>query len=238
MMLPTLKGTPMTSTDESTPQVPPPTSAAAPPEPPAEAGKSSRVKIAALSAALVGMVIGAVVEMFVQGWLESTGWFGPTLDTVIEEQMSNFDAIQKKLAELQLAANDTDRARLSKELEQLLTRQEELTTRTHDEIRIYQQQLDALREQAMAATGAAGGADIWLGAGESVSVGSRDEVFAVNRLYGSYIGATLSGKNSRLAPGEYFETAGDGPTYRVYLKQMPNDASSKRAGFDIVKMEP
>lgn len=228
--------------DSPTPQPPEPTPPLAKPASPDPAGKPSstgtRVKIAALSAALVGMVIGAVVEMFVQGWLESTGWFGPTLDTVIEEQMSNFDAIQKKLAELQLAANDTDRARLSKELEQLLTRQEELTTRTHDEIRIYQQQLDALREQAMAATGVAGGADIWLGAGESVSVGSRDEVFAVNRLYGSYIGATLSGKSSRLAPGEYFETAGDGPTYRVYLKQMPNDASSKRAGFDIVMMEP
>jgi hypothetical protein len=194
-----------------------------------------KLKVIALSAALCGMVFGAVVEMFVQGALESTGWFGPTLDTVIEEQLANFSAIQDKLAAIEAATTDDERQRLTGELETLLKEQEALTARTHDELRASAEQIEELRAAALKEQGTASGVDFWLSAGESVSVGSRENVFAVNRIYGGDVFVNMSGASARLKPGEFVEAKVGDEVYKVFYRMAPKRGEAQRAGFDLVR---
>lgn len=51
------------------------------------------LRLVALGGAISGMIFGTVIEMFAQGAMESTGFFGPTLDSVLEQQETNFTSI-------------------------------------------------------------------------------------------------------------------------------------------------
>ena len=213
---------------------PEPAAASAPTEKP-KSSSGMKLKVVALSAALCGMVIGAVVEMFVQGALESTGWFGATIDTVIEEQLANFNSIQEKLAAIEAATTEADRARLTDELEALLKEQEKLTSRTHEELRASAEQIESLRARALQEQGAAGGVDFWLAPGESVSVGSRGNVFAVTYVRPTFIGVNMSGTLSQMKPGDFVEAKVGDEVYKVFFKSTPRESDPKRVGFDIVR---
>lgn len=73
----------------------PPTTKEATYKPSGEAKAKSKMnlRLVALGGAISGMIFGTVIEMFAQGAMESTGFFGPTLDSVLEQQETNFTSI-------------------------------------------------------------------------------------------------------------------------------------------------
>lgn len=202
-------------------------------QPPAAPG-GKKMRLVALAAALAGVIFGGTVEYFVGGALDATGWFGPTLDTIVEQQSRNFADIRAKLDELRQATPGSPEAiRLQSELETLIGEQEKLTYRTHDELRNYEKQLTELKAQALRAAGATSSVDFWLKAGESITVGQRDNVFAVQTVYSSYVSVVASGKRANLRPGEFVEFPSDQGTYKVFYKHAP-PREDGRVGFDVV----
>lgn len=194
--------------------------------------RAMRLRLVALGSALVGMVFGAVVEMFVQGAMESTGWFGPTLDTLIEQQESNFKDLRAKLEALKSSDDPAERARLERELEMLIAAQEKLATRTHIEFRDYQAELADLKKQLLAAGSGVGGADFWVAEGESVAVGERQNVVGLLRAAGNvnYVTVSFGGKRHTLNPGESLDVPVKDGTGKLIFKLKKDD----RAGFDYV----
>jgi|GEM_PF-2538370 len=79
-----------------------------------------KLRLVALGGAIFGMIFGAEIETFAQGAMESTGFFGPTLDSVLEQQETNFTSIQAKLAELSATKDEKERSRIQKELDELI----------------------------------------------------------------------------------------------------------------------
>ena len=60
------------------------------------------------------MIFGTVIEMFVLGAMESTGFFGSSLDFAIEQQETNFTSIAAKLSELPATEDGRERSRNQK----------------------------------------------------------------------------------------------------------------------------
>jgi hypothetical protein len=196
----------------------------------------AKLRTIAVVAALGGMVLGGVVEFFVQGAMESTGWFGPTLDAVINDQKANFAEIRAKLDALRQAVPGSPEAqKLQAELEKLLSEQEKLAGRTHTELRGFQQEVSRLKEEALEKRGSASGADFWLAPSESVTVRDRGNVFALLdiRYSGGLITVNASGKNSQMKPGDFVEFPTGNSTCKVFYKHgLPREDG--RVGFDIV----
>ncbi len=190
-----------------------------------------------LSAAVAGMIIGAVVEMFVQGAMESTGWFGPTLEQVVEEQVANFTAIQEKLDTLAATDDESERQRLIEEIERLVVKQESLTGRTHDELRAYEKQVTSLKKQALETSGVAGGADFWLVPGESVALGDEEHILALTRLYDHGMArVTFAGQSRNMNPGDALEFKAGDTSYKLFYSQA-TEAETGRAGFNLAQAD-
>ena len=79
------------------------------------------------------MIFGTVIEMLVQGAMESTGFFGPTLDSVLEQQETNFTSIAAKLSELAATKDEKERSRIQKELDRLMKSQEKISKSINEE---------------------------------------------------------------------------------------------------------
>ncbi len=204
----------------------------------AKAKSKMGLRLAALGGAIFGMIFGAVVEMFVQGAMESTGYFGPTLDSVMEEQKTNFSDIQAKLAELNASKDEAERTKIQNELDDLLKKQAEIATTMQEELINSQQKIESLREDSLAKTGRAGGVDVWLNSGESISVGSRQNVFSFNGI-DAYKRAkvNINGKKHTLVPGDFVEAPVANNVWKVFYKQAPRENDQDRAGFDVVSPE-
>lgn len=195
----------------------------------------SRIRIIGMASIVCGMVFGAIVEMFVQGAMESTGWFGPTLDTVMSEQMTNFEAIQQKLNELGASTNDADRTRIQKELDGLLQEQKGLTEQTHAELKNYQQQVETLKTQTLEKTGSVGGADVWMSPGQSITVGERGNVVALVSVDGYRRARTnVAGTVKVLNPGDVIEIPAGDAVWKVIYKQTQRGDDKSMVGFDVV----
>ena len=195
----------------------------------------TRLKMIALGAAVLGMVLGSVVDRVVQGVLDSSGVFGPGVAQILEEQVANFNALKAKLAELAAGKDPAERERLTRELTVLLAKQEQLAGRTHEELRQYSRAFESLRQKTLATQGVAGGADFHLRPGEAVSVGNRNIVLSLQRVAGdSRAYVNLSGKLQWLSPGDFIEAPAAGGTYRSFNKGASTDEPS-RIGFDLVR---
>jgi len=216
-----------------------PAPATADPAKPAKPPLSSsalKLRVVALTAAFLGIVFGGTVEYFVGGMLDSTGWFGPTLDTVVAEQTANFADIRSKLAELGKADPGSPEAlALQKEISTLVATQEKLTGRTHEEIAGMQDELTKLRAQVLAEKGAASGADFWLLPQESITVSENGKVFSLLSVIrgGSYAQTNLSGVQKQLQPGDFVEFETKDSVCRVFYKAALPRADG-RYGFDLV----
>lgn len=195
-----------------------------------------RLRAIALTTAVIGMVIGAVIEMFVQGAMEATGWFGPTLEEVVEEQIANFDTLEQKLDKLARTEDVGERKRLLEEVGALVGGQERLTRRTHRELQAYEKQVQELKNRALNESGVAGGADFWLVPGESVTLVTRENVLALLRLYDTGKGRfNFRGETVDLMPGEFIEFSADAETFKLIYKQTAK-TGQRRAGFDLVRL--
>jgi hypothetical protein len=94
----------------------------------------TKARITAAALAVGGMLVGSLVGLAVQLSVESTGLLGPSVESLIDAQASNFDAINMRLDALKAAAADPEAAGEIAELGALLNRQHELTQRAHDEL--------------------------------------------------------------------------------------------------------
>lgn len=180
------------------------------------------------ASALGGMIVGAVVGVAVQAGFESTGLLGPTVDTLLNEQQDNFEQIHTRLESLRQVSQDPDLAAQLNALSSLIEKQDQLRQQTAAELAYLGRQVADLRNRNLAEQGFAGGADFWLLPGESVSVGNREHVLGVVRLWHTAADVVLNGRKARLSVGASLD-AGD---CKVFFKQaVPRD--DNRVGFDV-----
>ncbi|MDM3870887.1 hypothetical protein QSV34_05910 [Porticoccus sp. W117] len=176
--------------------------------------------------------------MFVQGAMESTGYFGPTLDSMMAEQQTNFKSIEDKLTKLRSTSDSGERSQLEKELKSLLKEQQQSSEKLGDELRKSLAQIESLRADALAAQGAAKGADVWLKAGESVSVGARHNVVSVVSIdpYRRAV-VNFNGDKSTLEVGQFVDVPSKDGNWRVFYRQSQRGDDRYQLGFDVVAPE-
>jgi hypothetical protein len=182
------------------------------------------------SLAIGGMVVGAIVGIAVQAGVESTGILGPSIDELLEEQEANFDAMSARLQEIRTQADDPAVRKSLGELGKLLARQNELQNRATAEITALSNQVANLRQQSLEEQGFASGADVWLGVGESITVGDTNHVLGVVRMWSNTADVNFNGTKSRMSVGDLVSV--EGLDCAVFLKQ-GRRAEDGRAGFDV-----
>ncbi len=188
----------------------------------------TRSRLIAAGIALGGMILGSFVGIGVQMGVESTGFLGPSVDALIQEQDANFKNMSARLAELQNQSSDPELKKSLSEFGQLLARQGELQSQANTELSYLGTQIASLRETALNEQGYAGGADFWLKTGESVSVGDRMNVFGLVRDWGNVIDINLNGTKKRMDVGDTVQTE----SCTVFFKQAIQRADG-RVGFDV-----
>jgi hypothetical protein len=191
-------------------------------------GLLTRKNIVAGTIALGGMVFGAIVGIAVQVGVESTGILGPSVEALLEEQDANFSDINARLVELKGQSSDPAVKKSLADLESLLKRQGDLQAKAHSELTVLADQVAHLRQTSLDERGFAGGADVWLAAGESVAVGDRAAVMGVTRVWGAAVDVNLNGKKSNLKVGDAVSTE----KCTVFFRQSRR-ADDGRAGFDV-----
>ncbi len=182
--------------------------------------------------ALGGMIVGAIVGIAVQVGVESTGLLGPSVEALLAEQESNFDEIGVQIETLRGMSSDPGLAAELSRLDELLARQDELQNQSARELTVLNRQLADLRQQTLAERGFAGGADLWLATGESISVGDSQHVFGVVRTWNTAVDVNLNGQKARLQVGDSLQVDTDDGDCAVFFKQKLRSEDS-RVGFDV-----
>jgi hypothetical protein len=177
---------------------------------------------------LGGMIVGAIVGIAVQVGVESTGMLGPSVDELLTEQQENFDEVNARLDRLKSTNKDPELNREIAQLASLLRRQDELRQQASTELTLLSDQVATLRQQSLEEQGFSGGADTWLKAGESISVGDNRNSFGVTRVWSTAVDVNLNGEKSRMAAGDSVSTE----QCQVFFKQ-PVRQQDGRVGFDV-----
>jgi len=115
----------------------------------------------------------------------------------------------------------------------LLARQDELNNRSITELRYLGGQVATMKEQQLATTGTAGGADFWLKVSESVNIGTRSQVLSLLGANGNIAQVNLSGRRKRMIVGDTLHVASDGASCTVFYKQATK-REDRRVGFDVI----
>jgi hypothetical protein len=190
------------------------------------------VKLRDATVAVGGMVLGALVGTGVQQVLARTGVLGPGVDSLLAEQQANFAEVNTKLDTLRQLSADPEAQRALTELGTLLEQQSALAAQTEQQLKLMAGEVSASKDRELAESGMAGGADFWLKAGESLNLGSRDQVFALQAYARGISAVNLSGTARRLAVGDVIDfTAGD-RACKVFFKQA-TPREDGRVGFDL-----
>ena len=191
--------------------------------------------------AVGGMILGAVVGMVVQAAVSTTGVLGPGMEDLINEQSASFQKLEAKIDTLRTTSDPVQIKSISAELQTLLTDQQRLAQRANEELRGARAEIDRLKEQAFEASGAAGGADLWLKPGESVSVGQAGTVLSLVNYSGPTSGTrttrvvmNVAGESKTLAVGDAAQMKVGNETFKIIYKQTAPRADG-RVGFDVVK---
>lgn len=201
--------------------------------PPKQArSQATKEKMKGAALALGGMIVGSIVGIGVQLGVESTGLLGPSVDALIEEQAANFDDVNIRLAELSRSSTDPETKKSLAELASLLKRQGELSQHANAELQYLGEQVATFKEQQLADSGHAGGADFWLKGGESVNVAGNDQVFALISARSTFADINLSGTRKRISVGDVLEVQSGEKTCRLFYKQATPRAD-RRVGFDL-----
>lgn len=192
----------------------------------------NRSRIIAAVSAVGGMIVGSIVGVGVQAGVESMGLLGPSMESLIAEQEENFNDVRARLDALSGMSTDPEVRQSFAELGTILQRQSELSAQAGAELRYLGEQVSTLKEQQLAESGFAGGADFWLKGGESVSVGGANQVFALIRTSGANAQINLSGARQWVAVGDVVSVSGDEQACQVFYKHA-TPRSDGRIGFDI-----
>lgn len=180
--------------------------------------------------AVGGMVVGALVGIVIQVGVESTGMLGPSVEVLLDEQKANFEDMTTRLEALKAESDDPAIQKSLTELGALLARQGDLQSQTNSELEYLSGQVASLEQKSLEERGFASGADVWLGAGESISVGNTSHVLGVVRMWSNAADVNFNGTKSRLSVGDVAKV--DGLDCAVFLKQARREQDG-RAGFDV-----
>lgn len=194
-------------------------------------GISPRVRGPAIAAG--GMILGGLIGFAVEFGIESTGVLGPSVTDLLAEQEANFEDLHARLEQLRNAASDPVVIAGIDELQALVEKQGSLQQGLNGEIALLNAQLDELKQASLAANGFAGGAGLWLKAGESISLGDRNHVLGVTRINRGSVDVNLNGESSRLTVGDTVGAATAGGDCEVFYRQA-TPREDGRVGFDIV----
>jgi hypothetical protein len=179
-----------------------------------------------------GMILGTLVGAGVNKALESTGLMGPGVDSLIAEQKSNFTEVNSKLDALRKVSSDPAAQRALNDLSAALQKQNALSQQTEQQLKLMASAVSASKDRELAEHGIAGGADFWLKIGESYTLKTRDQVFALQGYGNGVAQVSLNGTVKRLAVGSVVDfTAGD-KACKVFYKQATPRADG-RIGFDL-----
>lgn len=192
----------------------------------------SKARMKGASLALGGMIVGSIVGLGVQFGVQSTGLLGPSVDSLMAEQKANFDDVNARLADLRKSASDPETKQSLAELASVLKRQDELSQHASAELRYLSEQVASFKEQQLAESGHAGGADFWLKGGESVNVAGENQVFALLGARSTIADINLSGVRKRIYVGDVLEVQSGDRTCSIFYKQATPRAD-KRVGFDL-----
>jgi hypothetical protein len=192
----------------------------------------TKTRIKALASGLVGMVLGGFVGIGVQVGVQSTGLLGPSVEELISEQELNFKDIKDHLGSISRSATDPDVRKNLSDLSRLLERQDELNKQASGELSYLSGQLAELKQRQLTESGYAGGADFWLKSGESVTVGSKDQVFSLIAARNTFADVNLSGKRKRLTIGDGLQLPDDSGGCKIFYKQAKARPDG-RVGFDL-----
>ncbi len=189
-------------------------------------------KLRDAAVAVGGMVLGALVGTGVQQVLARTGVLGPGVDSLLAEQQANFAEVNTKLDTLRQLSADPEAQRALTELGALLQQQSALAAQTEQQLKLMASEVSASKDRELAESGMAGGADFWLKAGESLNLGSRDQVFALQAYARGISAVNLSGTARRLAVGDVIDFMAGELTCKVFFKQA-TPREDGRVGFDL-----
>jgi hypothetical protein len=154
----------------------------------------------------------------------------------MSEQAANFDELESKLNALAAATDDAERAQLQREIEVLLSTQQKLTERTHEELGNFVREMEQLRAGTLESNGIAGGADVWLTVGQGINVGERDNVFIMQAVDGSRrVRVNMGGEVKLLNPGDFVEAPTRDGVRKVYYKQTSRGEDRTQVGFGVVR---
>ena len=184
------------------------------------------------ASALGGMILGTLVGIGVNKAIATTGILGPGVSTLLAEQKTNFDAVNGKLDALRQTTTDPEVQRALAEIGQLLQKQTTLAQQSEQQLRLLAQETAASKDRELAEHGLSGGADFWLKGGESVNLGARDQVFAVQGYARGAVQVNLSGAVKRLTVGDVMEFSADDQSCKVFFKQA-TPREDGRVGFDL-----
>lgn len=188
----------------------------------------SRQHLRGTASALGGMIVGAIVGIAVQAGIETTGLLGPSVDSLLQAQQSNFEEVNARLDKLKASTSDPVLSQELAQLAEVIKRQDELRQRAGSELALLSEQVAAFKQQALVKNGFSGGADFWLKPGESVNVGDHRHVLGVIRNWTTAVDVILNGKKSRMSVGDSVST--DACT--VFFKQATARPDG-RVGFDL-----
>lgn len=184
--------------------------------------------VTALGGALLGGVVGMALT---SGWEVATG--ATSLDDVLAQQRESFATIEASLAQLQGSASPELLGSIASDLRREIGTQQRIAARLQAELASSARELGALRKQLLASqNGYPGGAEFWLGGGDSIRLAGEGQSFAVANAWAIYADVAIAGANQRIQVGAELPFTADGRECKVIFRQAAR-AEDQRAGFDV-----
>jgi hypothetical protein len=179
-----------------------------------------------------GMIVGTLVGAGVQKALQSTGFLGPDVDSLIAQQQTNFAEVNGKLDALRKVSSDPAAQRALNDLSAALQKQNALSQQTEQQLKLMASEMSTSKDRELAQRGISGGADFWLKTGESYNLATRDQVFALQGYGNGVVQVSLNGTVKRLTVGGVVEFMAGQRACKVFYKQA-TPRQDGRVGFDL-----
>lgn len=213
-----------------------PTAPAAPvPQPKIAETPSKRILMKALThpvgSLFAGGIVGAAISLLF-AWAGSQLPNAVTLERVFQEQKEQFADIEATLTNLSREASSPEVRKLVDALKSGIGQHEQFVARNQDDLRRYASEVTALRDQLRQEKGFSGGADFWLGAGESMRLAGDANVLAVTYAFGNRVDVNFNGDKQVLTIGDAVTYADGSQSCKAIVRQAARE--DRRAGFDFV----
>jgi len=180
------------------------------------------------------LLAGAVAGVALQTAVDKLGIFGPTTDVLISEQKENFVGINQKIDSLRGLVSDPKAQQLLSDLAAQVRHQNEVSEQVADKLQTAGQEAADAKSELLKTAGVSSGIGVWLAEGESVNVGSPNQVFALRRrLTAADLEVTLSGNTQKVGVGDVIKSNANGRECNVLVRQVVPRQQDGRLGFDV-----